>query len=260
MKTLAISGKGGTGKSTLSALIIRWLKDNGAGSILAVDADSNVNLNDLLGTEVKESVGSIREEMRKSVDQLPAGMTKQQFLEYKIHTSLVETPNFDLIAMGRPEGPGCYCYANNLLRDILKTLSTNYEWVVIDNEAGMEHLSRRTTQNIDYLLIISGPSARGIQAAGRINRLLAELKTRVGKRHLILNRVRNARGNSASETLRSIIDKEGLNLIASIPEDEQLLELDQTGNPVWSIPQDSLVYQAVNSFMNKLTDRGKNGV
>jgi CO dehydrogenase maturation factor len=260
MKTLAISGKGGTGKSTLSALIIRWLKENGAKSVLAVDADANVNLNDLLGAEIKESVGSIREEMRKSVDQLPAGMTKQQFLEYKIHTSLVETPHFDLIAMGRPEGPGCYCYANNLLRDILKTLSTNYEWVVIDNEAGMEHLSRRTTQNIDYLLIISDPSARGIQAAGRINRLLAELDTRVGQRHLILNRVRNSQANTVPEALRPIIDKEDLNLIASVPEDEQLLEIDQTGNPVWTIPEDSCVYQAVNSLMNKLINRGKNGV
>jgi len=260
MKTIAISGKGGTGKSTLSALIVRWLKANGVKSILAVDADSNVNLNDLLGTDLRESVGSIREEMRKSVDQLPAGMTKQEFLEYKIHTSLVETPDFDLIAMGRPEGPGCYCYANNLLRDILKTLSTNYQWVVIDNEAGMEHLSRRTTQNIDYLLIISDPSARGIRAAGRISRLLSELDTRVGLRHLILNRVRESIGNSAPESLIRIIDEEGLSLFASIPEDEQLLTMDQTGDPVWSIAEDSLVYRAVDTFMNKLTQRGKNGL
>jgi CO dehydrogenase maturation factor len=260
MKTIAISGKGGTGKSTLSALIVRWLQSNGAKSILAVDADSNVNLNDLLGTELKESVGSIREEMRKSADQLPAGMTKQEFLEYKIHTSLVETPDFDLIAMGRPEGPGCYCYANNLLRDILKTLSTNYEWVVIDNEAGMEHLSRRTTQNIDYLFIISDPSARGIRAAGRISRLLSELDTRVGERHLILNRVRESRGKSVSERLNPDIEEEGLNLFASVPEDEQLLELDQAGNPVWTIPKESPVYQAVNAFMNKVINRGKNGV
>jgi CO dehydrogenase maturation factor len=242
MKTIAVSGKGGTGKSTLSALIVRWLRANGARSILAVDADSNVNLNDLLGSELKESVGSIREEMRKSVDQLPAGMTKQEFLEYKIHSSLVETPDFDLIAMGRPEGPGCYCYANNLLRDILKTLSTNYQWVVIDNEAGMEHLSRRTTQNIDYLLIVSDLSARGIRAAGRINRLLSELDTRVGQRQLILNRVRGTDENPVSPTLNQVIKEENLR------------------DPVWSIPDDSPSYQAVDIFMDKLTQRGKNGV
>lgn len=260
MKTIAVSGKGGTGKSTLSALIIRWLKSCEAGSILAVDADSNVNLNDLLGTEIKESVGSIREEMRASVDKLPAGMTKQEFLEYKIHSSLVEAPGFDLIAMGRPEGPGCYCYANNLLRDILKTLSTNYKWVVIDNEAGMEHLSRRTTQNIDYLLIVSDPSARGLRAAGRISRLLSELNTRVGERYLILNRIREPSGKSVSEKLSQIIEEEGLNLFASVPEDEQLLKNDQSGEPIWSIPEDSLAYQAVNILMKELTQRGKNGV
>jgi CO dehydrogenase maturation factor len=156
MKTIAISGKGGTGKSTIAALIIRWLKDQELGPILAVDADPNVNLNDLLGIRIEETVGAIREEMKKSAHNLPGGMTKQEFLEYKIHASLRETRDFDLIAMGRPEGPGCYCYANNLLRDILKTLSNNYKRVVIDNEAGMEHLSRRTTQRIDNLLLVSG--------------------------------------------------------------------------------------------------------
>jgi CO dehydrogenase maturation factor len=260
MKTIAVSGKGGTGKSTLSSLIIRWLNASGAKSILAVDADSNVNLNDLLGTELNESVGSIREEMRASVDQLPAGMTKQEFLEYKIHSSLIESRDFDLIAMGRPEGPGCYCYANNLLRDILKTLSTNYQWVVIDNEAGMEHLSRRTTQNIDYLLIVSDPTTRGIRAAGRISRLLSELDTRVGERHLILNRVRGSSKKPVSESLVQVIEDEGLSLFATVPEDDQLLEMDQSGDSVWSIPEDSHSYQAVNTFMNKLTQRGKNGV
>lgn len=260
MKTIAVSGKGGTGKSTLSALIVRWLRAHGAKSILAVDADSNVNLNDLLGSELNESVGSIREEMRKSVDQLPAGMTKQEFLEYKIHSSLVESSDFDMIAMGRPEGPGCYCYANNLLRDILKTLSTNYQWVVIDNEAGMEHLSRRTTQNIDFLLIVSDPSVRGIRAAGRISRLLSELDTRVGQRHLILNRVRDTNGNSVSQALNQVITDEGLSLFATVPEDEQVLAMDQSGNPVWSIPEDSPSYRAVDIFMDKLTQRGTNGV
>ena len=248
MRTIAISGKGGTGKSTLSALIIRWIKDNKTRSILAVDADSNVNLNDLLGISVDETLGGIREEMRKSVGQIPGGMTKQAFLEYKIHTNLVETPDFDLIAMGRPEGPGCYCYANNLLRDILKTLSDNYQYVIIDNEAGMEHLSRRTTQNIDFLLIVSDPSARGVRAAGKINRLLEELNTRVGERHLLLNRVMD----SVPEVLQQIISEEGLSLLATIPEDEQLRKIDQTGEPVWNIPEESPIYLEIDRFMKKL--------
>ncbi|MQY60333.1 AAA family ATPase [bacterium] len=248
MKTIAISGKGGTGKSTLAALIIRWLSEHISQSILAVDADSNVNLNDLLGVQLKETVGTIREEMKTKVNNLPGGMTKQQFLEYKIQSSLVEAPSFDLIAMGRPEGSGCYCYANNLLRDILKTLGENYDFVVIDNEAGMEHLSRRTTQNIDILLIVSDPSIRGIQTAGKISRLLKELETRVKEKNLILNRVRN----SLLRPVKKIIEGEGLKLLHSIPEDEKLLKMDQDGNPIWKINSRSSVYLAVDKLMKKI--------
>jgi CO dehydrogenase maturation factor len=248
MKTLAISGKGGTGKSTIAALIIRWLKENGAKSILAVDADSNVNLNDLLGIKITETIGAIREEMRDSVSSLPGSMTKQEFLEYKIHASLVENPTFDLIAMGRPEGPGCYCYANNLLREILKTLSSNYQYVVIDNEAGMEHLSRRTTQKINYLVIISDPSVRGIQAAGKISRLIRELDTRVGKKLLILNRLKQ----EIPASLKEIIEKEGLDLFSSIPEDDTLLQMDQAGKPIWHVPDETPAYQAIHQLMTRL--------
>jgi CO dehydrogenase maturation factor len=256
MKTIAISGKGGTGKSTLSALIVRWLNDQEYGPILAVDADSNVNLNDLLGIRVEETVGAIREELKKSAHKLPGGMTKQEFLEYKIHASLRETRDFDLIAMGRPEGPGCYCYANNLLRDILKTLSDNYKVIVIDNEAGMEHLSRRTTQKIDFLLLVSDPSARGIRAAGRISKLLTELDTRVGKKLLIINRVKG----SIPDILEKIIEECDLNLFSSIPEDDTLLQLDQSGKPIWKISEDSSAYQAVHRMMTKLMKREKNGI
>jgi CO dehydrogenase maturation factor len=248
MKTIAISGKGGTGKSTLAALIIRWLSEHVSQSILAVDADSNVNLNDLLGVQLKETVGTIREEMKTKVNNLPGGMTKQQFLEYKIQCSLVESPSFDLIAMGRPEGSGCYCYANNLLRDILRSLGENYAFVVIDNEAGMEHLSRRTAQNIDILLIVSDPSIRGIQAAGKISRLLKELETRVKEKNLILNRVRN----SLSRPVKKIIEEEGLKLLHSIPEDEKLLKTDQDGNPIWKINPRSPAYLAVDKLMKNI--------
>ena len=248
MKTIAISGKGGSGKTTIAALIIRWLSEHNVKSILAVDADSNVNLNEALGVELKETVGAIREEMKSRVSDLPGGMTKQQFLEYKVQSSLIEAPKFDLIAMGRPEGPGCYCYANNLLRDILNTLSKNYEYVVIDNQAGMEHLSRRTAQHIDYLLIISNPTVRGIHTAGKISRLLEELDTRVSKKYLILNRV----DDSVPKPVQKVMKDEGFSLLSSIAEDNRLLKMDQTGKPIWDIQANSPAYQAVNQFMIEL--------
>ncbi len=253
MKTIAISGKGGTGKTTISALIIRWLNEHAVKPILAVDADSNVNLNDVLGVELKETIGVIREEAKTSAHKLPGGMTKQQFLEYKIQTSLVETPGFDLIAMGRPEGPGCYCYANNLLRDILSTLSANYKYVLIDNQAGMEHLSRRTAQDIDYLLIISDPSVRGIRSAARISRLIKEMDTRIREKYLILNRVQN----SIPQQVKKAIEEEGLKLFQSIPEDEKLLKLDQSGKPVGHITADSSAYQAIEKLLIKLLNLEK---
>lgn len=251
MKTIAISGKGGSGKTTIAALIIRWLSEHAVKSVLAVDADSNVNLNEVLGVELKETIGAIREEMKTRVSNLPGGMTKQQFLEYKVQSTLVEKTKFDLIAMGRPEGPGCYCYANNLLRDILKTLSTNYEYIVIDNEAGMEHLSRRTTQNVDYLLIVSDPSIRGIHAAGKISRLLKELDMRVRKKYLILNRIQS----SVPRPVQKAMKEEGFSLLSSIPEDEKLLKMDQAGKPIWDIQASSPAYQAVNQLMIELLQK-----
>lgn len=248
MKTIAISGKGGTGKTTIAALIIHWLSDHLTKSILAVDADSNVNLNDLLGVELGETVGGIREEMKSLVSDLPGGMSKSQYLEYKIQASLVERPEFDLIAMGRPEGPGCYCYANNLLRDVLATLGSNYEFVIIDNEAGMEHLSRRTAQDIDYLLIVSDPTPRGVVAAGRINRLLQELETRVKARYLILNRT----GHPLPGSIIELLEKESLNLLAAVPEDEVLLNADRAGDTLWPILPRTNAYQTVDLMLRKI--------
>ncbi len=248
MKTIAISGKGGTGKTTLAALLIRSLLQREAGSVLAVDADPNVNLNDLLGIELRDTVGGIREDMKDAGHSLPGGMTKAQFLEYKIQTSLVESAGFDLIAMGRPEGPGCYCYANSLLRDILNTLSANYSWVVIDNEAGMEHLSRRTVQLIDYLLVVSDVSLRGIRAAGRIGRLLKELDTRITHKYLIMNRVQ---GEVPLE-IRTAIGEEGLELRDSIPYDAALLELEQTEQPVFALDPGSESCRAVERLASSL--------
>ena len=255
MKTIAISGKGGTGKSTIAALIIRWLSDHRSQSILAVDADSNVNLNDLLGVQIEETVGSIREELKNNNQNLPGGMTKAQFLEYKIQTGLVETPQYDLLAMGRPEGPGCYCYANNLLRDILQTLSANYRHIVIDNEAGMEHLSRRTTQNIDLFLIVSEPTVRGVRTSGRISRLLKELDTRIGRKCLILNRVNEEIPSAVAKT----IDDENLQCCLFIPDDLKIYEADQRGESVWTLPETSPAYTAVDNWMKSIFKSAEKG-
>ena len=248
LKTIAIAGKGGTGKSTIAAMMIYWLRENISKSILAVDADCNVNLNELLGAELKTTIGAIREEMKAKVNDLPGGMTKQQYLDYKIQSGLVETPYFDLIAMGCSEGPGCYCYANSLLRDILTTLACNYELMVIDNGAGMEHLSRRTTQNIDYLIMVSDPIVRGIKAAGKISRLVKDLETRVNEKYLIVNRVRDTIHPSVMECIR----EEGLQLIGTISEDNTILANDPQGNAIWPVIKESCAFKELEKIMVKL--------
>lgn len=245
MITIAISGKGGTGKSTIAALMVRWLSRHNARSVLAVDADSNVNLNVLLGLEIKDTVGAIREEMKQASQNLPGGMSKAQFLEYKIQTSLVETPSYDLIAMGRPEGPGCYCYANNLLRDILQTLSAQYQYIIIDNEAGMEHLSRRTTLNIDSLLIVSDPTVRGVRTASNISRLLSELDIRIGEKKVIVNRLHG----KVPPIVKQTLEEEHLELGLTIPEDNTLFQMEQKGESIWTLPDLSPAFLAVDNWM-----------
>jgi CO dehydrogenase maturation factor len=160
----------------------------------------------------------------------------------------METDRFDLITMGRPEGPGCYCYANSLLRDILKTLSKNYRYVVIDNEAGMEHLSRRTGEQIDYLLILADPSVRSVRAAGRISRLLRELDTRVGRKYLIVNRTRE----DLSPALGEQIEAQGLPLLCTLPEDDIVRRYDADGKPAYEVPAESALYRAVDGFLSGL--------
>jgi CO dehydrogenase maturation factor len=248
LKTIAISGKGGTGKSTIAAMMIWWLRENISRSILAVDADCNVNLNELLGIELSITIGAIREEMKAKVNDLPGGMTKQQYLDYKIQSGLVETPDFDLIAMGCSEGPGCYCYANSLLRDILATLALNYDFMIVDNGAGMEHLSRRTTQNIDYLIMVSDPIVRGIKVAGKISRLVKDLETRVKEKYLLLSRVKDTIHPSVMDCIR----EEGLQLIGTIPEDPVLLASDHQGNAIWPVIKDSHAFKELNEIMIKL--------
>jgi CO dehydrogenase maturation factor len=248
MKVIAVAGKGGTGKTTLAAMTIRWLRDNRSGPILAVDADPAANLSDMLGLEPGESIGSVREEMKAKGSDLPAGMTKQRFLEYKTQTGVVETADFDLIVMGRPEGPGCYCYANNLLRDILDTLGRNYAYVVIDNEAGMEHLSRRTTRDVDHLLVVSLPTVTAIRTAGKICRLAEELAIEVKGTHLVLNRMSGGVPAAVAEAILA----DSLHLLGSIPEDDKLLSWDTAGTPLWPGLDQAKAYASMGALLEQL--------
>jgi len=248
MKVIAVAGKGGTGKTTLAVMIVRWLRDNRSGSILAVDADPAANFADMLGVRAGESIGSVREEMKIRGSDLPAGMTKQRFLEYKTQAGVVETADFDLIVMGRPEGPGCYCYANNLLRDILDTLGKNYDYVVIDNEAGMEHLSRRTTRDVDHLFVVSLPTVTAVRTAGKISRVAHDLAVGVKGKHLILNRM----SGEPSAAVARAVEADSLQLAGSIPEDDRLLSWDMAGTPLWPGLIESEAYGLMGKLLEKL--------
>ncbi len=255
-KTVAIAGKGGTGKTTITALLIQYLVENRAGTILAIDADPSTNLNLALGVPVYETVGDIREETLQEVQSGSSlgGMSKPDYLDLKIQQSLVEERDFDLLAMGRPEGPGCYCAANNMLRLSIDRLSKSYDYVVIDNEAGLEHLSRRTTRDVDLLLIVSDPTMRGILAAARAAKLIHELKTRVGDIRLIVNRVpRDGAGElKLAPELEQAIAENGLKLVGLIPEDPIVGEYDAKGIPLIKIPRESPVRRALEEVIKSL--------
>ena len=186
--SIALAGKGGTGKTTLAGLLVKYLLHHHKQPVLAVDADSNSNLNEVLGIAVCDTLGNAREEMKKG--QVPPGMTKDVFMSMKLEQAVAESEGFDLISMGRPEGSGCYCAANSLLTGFLEKLVGNYPYIVMDNEAGMEHVSRLTTKNVDVLLLVSDPSRRGLQAALRIDALARELNIGVGKSRLVINQAK----------------------------------------------------------------------
>jgi CO dehydrogenase maturation factor len=235
--TIAVSGKGGTGKTTFAGMIIRYLMDKGKGPILAVDADSNSNLNEVLGVEVRSTIGEARETMKRDV---PTGMTKDIWFEYKIQEALIESKGFDLIAMGRPEGPGCYCAANTLARKCLDLLTGNYRYIVIDNEAGMEHFSRLTTRDVDLLFILSDSSRRSISTASRIRDLIHELDLRIVREVLVLNRVQ---GELEPEVLEEV-KRQSLQLAGVVPDDEEVYRYDREGKPTFGLPAESKAIQA----------------
>jgi len=246
--TIAVAGKGGTGKTTIAGLLVRRLADRQAGPVLAIDADPASNLNDVLGLPLERTVGDIREDTSEKAraNKLDPGIAKADLLDYEINASVVEGAGLDLLAMGRPEGPGCYCAANTMLRTIVDRIANSYGWVVIDNEAGLEHLSRRTTRDVDVLLIVSDPTVRGLTTAGRIVDLIDELKTQVGRHYLIVNR---APGAGLGSELRAVIAERGLNLLAVLPEDPQVAAYDAAGRALVDLPADDAVAVALDGIL-----------
>ncbi len=245
---IALAGKGGTGKTTTASLIIRSLVEKNKGSVLALDADPNSNLNELLGVSVSNTIGMIREDFKKKAPRMTGGVYKDQMVEMNIHQSLIEGKVFDLLVMGRGEGPGCYCYANNLFKKYIDVLQDNYDYIVMDNEAGMEHLSRKTTSDVDYLLITSDPSPKGILTASRIRDLAGELNVNAGKIFLIVCRI----DGELDDRLKNYIDENKLDLLGVINIDDNIYEMDIDGKSIFDIPKNSLSLKQAKEITEKL--------
>jgi len=251
-KTIAMAGKGGVGKTTVAAILIKLLSQKGL--VLALDADPSTNLNQALGVHLEDSqtIGTIREQMSEDVSKgrLSPTLPKQEYLYGKIVSSLAESKGFDLLAMGRPEGPGCYCASNRFLRDSLDKLVQDYkyDYIVMDCEAGLEHISRQTTRDIDVLLIMSDPTIRGITAAGRMKKLIEELRSNVGRAGLIVNRVKG----DLSPEIKKAIEQTGLEVLALIPEEPDISDLEMTGKAVVELPPGSQLQLKVKEVVENL--------
>jgi CO dehydrogenase maturation factor len=242
---IALGGKGGTGKTTIAGLLIRYMLNHDMKPLLAIDADSNSNLNEVLGVPLEDTLSDAREEMKTSV---PVGMTKDIFMEMKVEQALVEANGFDLIAMGRPEGPGCYCAANNLLSSLIDRLIENYPFIVIDNEAGMEHFSRLTQKDIDLLILVSDPSRRGLSAACKIAELVKTLPMRVSKIVLVINQVKEEPGIWPEDVQRIF----GKDSICSLPADPLVSKFDLEGKPTVMLPDEALVRKAADEMFARI--------
>jgi len=230
---IAVAGKGGSGKTTVASLVVRYLKKNGLGPILAVDADPNANLGESLGLGIRQTVGAIIASFNQEKINIPPGMTKEAYLEFKLNDAMVESKGLDLVTMGRGEGPDCYCYPNLLLRKFMDSMAGNYQYIVMDNEAGMEHLSRRTTQNIDELLLVSNHSVKGVRTIARLKELVDELKLVVKRQSVIINLV----PESLDPHVRDEMTRLGIEPAAIIPLDDTISEFDMALKPLIDLPE-----------------------
>ena len=252
---LAITGKGGVGKTTLAALAVRWLAEHGRRPVLAVDADPNSCLDAALGVHVHEAVGSVREETRRLVQAQAqptgpaAGIGKQELLEMKIQQAIVESEDFDLIAMGRPEGPGCYCYANNVLGAAVRSLAGKYPSIVLDNEAGLENLSRRIVTRVDQLVFVTDPSQRGLTTTRRLYDLAVEMAVEAKAFGTVINRARDA---GCLDRLKKALEGTPVEVLGMLPEDEQLAEWDAAGRPLLELPAENPVYAAAAAIFERM--------
>lgn len=242
---IGVGGKGGVGKTTITGLMIRYLLEKCKTPILAVDADANSNLNEILGIQVDKTIGSLREEVLNEIKNLPLGVFKENYLEYKIQEAVVEKEGYDLLVMGRTEGPKCYCYANTVLRKYMDVIAGNYKYIVMDNGAGMEHISRGTTRDVDVFFIISDATIRGIRIAGKIKELINELKLGIEKVFLIVNRVKNG----LDEMILDEIKKQHLDVIGIIPEDNQVLKYDVRCRAIFELPKENKVFETVSEIL-----------
>ena len=250
---IAVAGKGGVGKTTLTGLIIQYLGEKGKGPILAVDADANSNLNEVLGVKVAATLGDVREEVARSEmakdNPIPAGMTKADYMEFKFDDALVEDDDFDLLVMGRTQGKGCYCFVNGLLQAQLQRLEKNYPYIIVDNEAGMEHISRGVLPSMQTAILVSDCSRRGVQAVGRIAKLIEECDMHPRQIGLIINR---APGGVLNEGTKQEIENQGLHLLGVVPQDETVFDYDCEGKPTINLPEDSPVKKAIREIVDKL--------
>ena len=242
---IAMAGKGGTGKTTVASLIIRGIKEAGAGSLLAIDADPNSNLGEVLGVEPGRNIGAILDEISSNPGAVPSGMTKERFIEYQIQSAIQEEDGFDILSMGRPEGPGCYCYVNNVLRSVISGLIRDYDFVIIDNEAGLEHLSRRTSRCADILIVVSDGSRIGLKSAGRINELAIQLKFEVKKRFILLNRVKGCKGEPQ-------VRETGLEYLGCLPADPLIEKLSLNGESIFNLRNNAPVLAALNTLGERI--------
>lgn len=250
---IAVAGKGGVGKTTLTGLLIQSLCEQKKGPILAVDADANANLNEVLGVEVESTLGGIREEIAQSEmakdNPIPPSMSKADYAEIKFRQAVIEEDDYDLLVMGRTQGKGCYCYVNGLLQTQLARLQNNYPFIIVDNEAGMEHISRGVLPNMQTAILVSDCSRRGVQAVGRIAELIKECGLKPKQIGLIVNRA--PEGKLSEGTLEEI-EKQGLTLFGVVPQDETVYEYDCDGKPTVQLPEDSPVRQAMKEIIAKL--------